>query len=624
MRSTRGLSTRLVVAIGVLAALHVAVFAVLLVTLDGLRHADQQARASSLVIAAAHDMRLALARGDAVTVNTAADLLRRTAREADAAAAVALADDAAAASSGLDAIRGAPALDARLAAVIDGERAARDAERADADRLARYAWIAGVTGALAMLACVGGLLVYMRRALLAPLLRVVDVSRRLAAGDLEARVGRDTAVGEVGELARSFDQMADSLEGSRAALEHKNRELEQQRAELIEAVRSAREGTSIVRAVLDATPDAIALLDGAGAVIVDNPPMRAVRAAFAAHGAGLDGHEAHDGLRQGASGRAAELRDEVELPGTRRIFARFAGPVHDGRGRLIGRLLVLREISREREAERAKEDFFALVSHELRTPLTAILGYVDLVVSDDRALPAEQARHLEVVERNARRLVRLVGDLLFAAQVEGAPLLLEPGPVDLVQLTRDAVDLARPRAQEGGVALELELTPLAPSLGDRDRLAQVLDNLVSNALKFTLPGGRVTVGLTAVGSRARIEVSDTGVGIPDEDLPHLFDRFYRARNAREGAVPGLGLGLMIVRAIVEAHGGTVTVRSTLGGGTTFTLLLPLREPGGQAAPTREQPQSDALGMAPGASGVAAGELPGAAGAAGAPPGGRYR
>ncbi|HMJ04355.1 MAG TPA: ATP-binding protein [Conexibacter sp.] len=591
MRRTRGLSTRLGVAIGVLVALHVGVFVVLLSTLDALSDADRHARTVSRVVMAANDARLALAREDLVALDAAGDALVLNARAAGTPGAAATgAEVVAFSATPRGGAAGSAALDRRLTALVTAHRAARDADRDDVRELTRNAWIAGITGVVATLVCAVCFLAYVRRALLAPLRGVADAARQLAAGDLRARVGERTGVGEVGELARTFDQMAASLEESRVALERQNRELAQQRTELIEAVRSAREGASIVRAMLDTTPDAIALLDGDGAVIVDNPPMRGVRAAFATHASALDAHEpASHGGRDGGT----EQRDEIVLPGTRRTFARFAAPVHDGRGRAIGRLLVLRDITGEREAERAKQDFFALVSHELRTPLTAILGYVELVLSDDTpGLPQEHERHLEVVERNARRLVRLVGDLLFAAQVEGAPLLLEPGSVDLVQLVRDAVDLARPRAEAAGIVLELELAPLEPCVGDRDRLAQVLDNLVSNALKFTPPGGRVSVRLSADDRRARIEVVDTGVGIPAEDLPRLYDRFYRARNVAERAVPGLGLGLMIVRAIAEAHGGAVMVRSEVGRGTTFTVLLPLRAPD---ADERRPVQSGALG-----------------------------
>lgn len=589
MRRTRGLSTRLVVAIGALAAFHVAVFAVLLVTLNALSDAERRARDVSTVVVAANDARIALGRGDAAGLRDAGPLLVAAARSVDAPEAAEAGADAIAFSAVLrpGSARTA-ALDRRLAAVVLTQRALRDADRDHVRQLARVAWFAGVTGVIATLLCAAGFLAYVRRALLAPLHAVAGAARRLADGDLGARVGAQHAVGEVGELARTFDQMADSLQDSRVALERQNRELAQQRAELIEAVRSAREGASIVRAMLDATPDAIALHDRDGAVIVDNPPMRAVRAAFASQSRSPDVLEPAPGAAPDAT---AERRDELELPGARRTFARYAAPVHDGRGREIGRLLVLREITAAREAERAKQDFFALVSHELRTPLTAILGYLELVLADEEpALPPEHARHLEVVERNARRLVRLVGDLLFAAQVERAPLLIEPGPVDLPGLVRDAVALARPRAEEAGVTLELEPepAPVQSCLGDRDRLAQVLDNLISNALKFTPPGGHVTVRLAAGDGRVRIEVADSGVGIPDEDLPHLFNRFYRARNATEGAVPGLGLGLMITRAIAEAHGGAVKVRSELGRGTTFTVLLPLRAPGGEPGPLRSR------------------------------------
>jgi signal transduction histidine kinase len=598
MRRSRGLSTRLVVAIGLLAALQLAVFTVLLTTLHDLEAADHQARVAARVAVASNDSRIALARGDAAGMRGGAAALASSGTAARAPEAPALARElqrqANAPRSPHVELSATRALDEQLAALAARERAARTAERDHVTRLTRLAWIAGAIGIAATLLCALGFLVYLRRALLAPLRDVAGAAQRLAAGDLHARVGHREGIGEVGELARTFDQMADSLEDSRAALERQNRELAHQRSELIEAVRSAREGASIVRAVLDTTPDAIALLDGDGAVIVDNPPMRTVRAEFAAHATTLDPRP-RSGPRAGADGDGAvngnaERRDEVVLAGGRRTFARYVAPVHDGRGRLIGRLLVVRDITGEREAERAKQDFFALVSHELRTPLTAILGYVELLMSDDTAgLPVEHARHLEVIDRNARRLVRLVGDLLFAAQVEGAPLLLEPAEVDLVALVRDAVELARCRAEEAGIALVTELEPVERCIGDRDRLGQVLDNLLLNALKFTPPGGRIVVRLTSADAQALIEVADTGVGIAEEDLPRLFDRFYRARNAIGRSVPGLGLGLTIVRTIVEGHGGTVSVRSRVGEGTSFTVTLPVA---GSGSRSRESSPAD--------------------------------
>jgi signal transduction histidine kinase len=234
----------------------------------------------------------------------------------------------------------------------------------------------------------------------------------------------------------------------------------------------------------------------------------------------------------------------------------------------------------EREAEILKDQFFALVSHELRTPLTSIIGYLELVLEDSEPLAPNQRRFLGVVDRNARRLLRLVGDLLFVAHVEAGRLALEMGEVDLRTLTTEAVEAARPRAEGKDLALEAVVDGVPPMAGDRDRLAQVLDNLVSNAVKFTPERGSVTVRLTAQDSQALIEVEDSGVGIPAAEQERLFERFFRASTATERAIPGVGLGLTIAKAIVEAHGGELDFESVVGAGTTFRVRLPLRRPPG--------------------------------------------
>jgi signal transduction histidine kinase len=623
MRRPRGLSTRLLVAICMLAALHIAVFAVLLTALQAQQSAARDAHGAGNVAIAAGGTRDALQQllvaerglaigngrpafvrawdGAADSLRASSTLLTRLGHRVHAPAAIALGTQArryvdtsstslaalarahperARARIARDGERRAQLLSRRLGALQLQERNARQARQDHAESLVRIAWIAGATGILATLLCALGFLAYVRRALLLPLRRVGDAARALAAGDLGARVaGPGEGTGEVSELARTFDQMAVSLQESRTALERRNEELDARSRELVQAVRSAREGTSVLRAVLDATPDAIALLHRDGSVLVDNPPMRAVRDAFGARSSAIDQQGALVPLYDVQTD--AERRDEISLVGTPRTFARYVAPVHDGRGRLIGRLLALRDVTGEREAERAKDEFFALVSHELRTPLTAILGYVELLLGEDGAWSgqadgsADARRHLEIVERNARRLMRLVGDLLFAAQVETGTLLFDPGEVDLAQLVRDAVALARPQAEHAEIELEARIAEVEPCVGDRDRLAQVLDNLISNALKFTPAGGRITVGLEARDGRAHLTVSDTGIGVPPDELPRLFDRFYRASNATARAVPGAGLGLTIVRAIVEGHDGAVRIRSTSERGTTFAVLLPL-------------------------------------------------
>jgi signal transduction histidine kinase len=242
--------------------------------------------------------------------------------------------------------------------------------------------------------------------------------------------------------------------------------------------------------------------------------------------------------------------------------------------RMVGRLRAQNE--ELRCLDRLKDDFVASVSHELRTPLTSIRGYLELVLDGDASeLTEEQLRYLSVVDRNADRLLRVVDDLLFAAQVDAGKIALEPGPTDLDELVREAVEAARPVAAEHDVELIFEADRPAELVGDRARLAQILDNLIANAIKFTPPGGKVEVRTFVAGDSAVVEVADTGIGISADDQERLFQRFFRAEGAILGAIDGTGLGLAIVKAIVDAHGGELAVESVAGRGTTFRIGLPL-------------------------------------------------
>jgi signal transduction histidine kinase len=231
------------------------------------------------------------------------------------------------------------------------------------------------------------------------------------------------------------------------------------------------------------------------------------------------------------------------------------------------------------QADRVKEEFFALVSHELRTPLSSIVGYVEVLreeTEEQPLSPEERERFLEIVNRNARRLLRLVGDLLFVARLEAGKLDLHRSDVDLSEAARDSVETARPQAERAGLNLRGDIADGLHMHGDPDRLGQVMDNLLSNALKFTPEGGDVGLRLSSNDGRARIEVWDTGVGIPEAEQPRLFERFFRASSATDAAVPGVGLGLSISKAIVESHGGALSFASTESRGTTFRVELPLR------------------------------------------------
>jgi signal transduction histidine kinase len=340
-------------------------------------------------------------------------------------------------------------------------------------------------------------------------------------------------------------------------------------------LRELRRRDTITRAVLDAAPNAIALLDDAGDPIVANEPMREVLPL----------------LRERPVPDVADqiVRDQIEDPRTGRIFARYVARLEEAEVGLHGRIVVLSDITARREAERMKDEFTALVSHELRTPLTSIIGYLELLREDaesngdDDPSARQRGQFLRVVDRNARRLLRLVGDLLFVAQVEAGKLSLDEGDVDLEAVARESVEAAAPRALAGGVELTLEAEPVPAVRGDRDRLGQALDNLVSNAIKFTPEGGHVSVRLTREGDRAVLEVSDTGIGISEADMQQLFQRFFRTQRATSAAIPGVGLGLTIARAIVHGHEGQISVQSLDGEGTTFRIELPLHRTAGVPA-----------------------------------------
>jgi PAS domain S-box-containing protein len=293
-----------------------------------------------------------------------------------------------------------------------------------------------------------------------------------------------------------------------------------------------------------------------------------------------------------AQEQGSDVRDwtYVAADGAELTVSVAVTPRTDDRGVHAGWNFVGTDMTEARATERMKDQFVSLISHELRTPLTSILGYLELVL-DDPDLGEESRAHLGTVERNAQRLLRLVGDLLFTAQVDAGRFSLQPADVDLADIVRAAEQTVRVTAAATGVEVLVDVPDGGLVVhGDAVRLGQACDNLVSNAVKFTPAGGRVTLALrsawrTADGAVvdapqddavpvARLAVSDTGIGIPAGEQGQLFARFFRASTARRHAVPGVGLGLAITRAIAAAHDGTLEVASVEGRGTTFTLTLP--------------------------------------------------
>jgi PAS domain S-box-containing protein len=245
-----------------------------------------------------------------------------------------------------------------------------------------------------------------------------------------------------------------------------------------------------------------------------------------------------------------------------------------------------------RELDRLKDEFIRMFSHELRTPLASILGYVEMLREDGVSGP--DADHCtEVIDRNAKRLLRLVEDLQLLSQIQSGKMVMDFRSSDLADIAASAVEERRPEAQRKHIDLVLSTTDLPDVAVDPARIAQLLGNLLSNAMKFTSDGGRVEVSLRPDGDRVVLAVADTGTGIPAADRERIFERFFRTKIVTEHAMQGPGLGLTITKAIVEAHNGTIVVDSEEGSGSTFTVSLPLQP---VSAPDTDEP-TDATDVA---------------------------
>jgi two-component system, sensor histidine kinase and response regulator len=231
---------------------------------------------------------------------------------------------------------------------------------------------------------------------------------------------------------------------------------------------------------------------------------------------------------------------------------------------------------RLRELDGMKDEFIGLVSHELRTPLTSIIGYVKLL-RDKRTSEASADQYAEVIQRNSQRLLRLVEDLLFLSQTHSGTMHVDLREADLAEIAGGTVEEMRPEAERKHIALAFSpaCTPRLPV--DATRIAQLLGNLISNAVKFTPDGGKVEVRISTEPGKAVLEVSDTGVGIPAADRDRIFDRFFRSAIATQQVIPGTGLGLTIAKNITAAHHGAITVDSEEGRGSTFRIWLPLEQ-----------------------------------------------
>jgi signal transduction histidine kinase/CHASE3 domain sensor protein len=452
---------------------------------------------------------------------------------------------------------------------------------ADAEHMGVVVGLSGIGAAILLVVLIVG---YFLRSAIAPVRRIATATATVAAGNLGVEVPPQ-GVGEVGQLASAFNEMSRSLARQQRALSEQNVDLERL--------------ATILRTVLDSTIDGILLSDPEGNIQLANRPMVQLTKEL---GMSFEGTvvdrliSVSDRIGDPARFREAMARlrtnpeqptfDEFEDVVTGRVFQGFTAPVHGDGGDLVGRVWTLRDVTQERELDQLKDDFVATVSHELRTPLTSMMGFLEMIREEEAGeLTDEQKRYLAIVYRSSERLQRLVGDLLFVARLDANGFQLQLAPVAVDEVVHEAVEssAALARSRELELVPEIESTP--PITADRERLAQLAGNLVSNALKFTRAGGRVVVRCFSTDGRVVFEVEDTGVGIPEAEHDRLFQRFFRSSTAAEQAIPGTGLGLVISKAIAEAHGGTIDVESRSGVGTRVRVELPLERPADVAPET---------------------------------------
>lgn len=395
--------------------------------------------------------------------------------------------------------------------------------------------------------------IQMSKITIEPVKKLTQMSRRIAEGDLDQEI-ETASRGEVGELATAFNLMASKLK------------------EMVSMITIERDRMAVIFANMG---DGIIVVGREGRVLTAN---EAALKLFQLSKDEVEGHSLAEAVRdyelneivQSCLETGEQKSGPVEIDRTRQFILAIATPLEDEGGCL----LLMQNLTELRRLENVRRDFVANISHELRLPIASVKALAETLYDGAIDDPAVGRDFLQKINAEADRLTQMVQELGELSSIESGEAPFIESPFDIAGLIRDLAERLRPQADRAGVALEVDITGKLPEVSaDSERIGQVLVNLVHNAIKFTPPGGTVTLSAVQEGNAIRASISDTGVGITADDLPRIFERFYKADKSRSSG--GTGLGLAIAKHIIEAHGGRVWAESTAGKGSTFYFTLPL-------------------------------------------------
>jgi two-component system phosphate regulon sensor histidine kinase PhoR len=415
-------------------------------------------------------------------------------------------------------------------------------------------WLASVF----ILLVAGGVSLVFSRSITDRVERLKEFSRRVAEGDFRP-LTRDSSGDALGALGVSLNRTA---------------------ARLDRTIQTLTEERNLSAAILGSMVEGVAVVNGSERLVFANPGFAEILGLDVPPTSGsalvevVRQTELLEAVRQVLGGEP-RVQSEIVTGTLRQHY--FAITVASVRaGDTTGAVVVLHDITELRRLERVRRDFVANVSHEFRTPLTAIQGFAETLLAGALDDPQNRRRFLEIILEHSRRLARLTEDLLVLSKMDAERLELEIRQLSVSQLIESCIETAQHRAADKDLRVSVDMPKGLPDIaGDRRRLAEVLQNLLDNAIQYTLPGGRIVVSAENAVDEIILTVSDTGIGIPKADQSRIFERFYRVDAARSREAGGTGLGLAIAKHLVEVHGGRLWVDSEIGQGSQFHFSVPL-------------------------------------------------